>query len=113
MYMLTLDKVKMTVISTAENGVVNKDTLFTFTQVENVVEAEYAGGKIKKGYLIGQTDGHVLRFSYCQLQTDGVLDNGVSSCELSVGETGKLRLVEHFEWKSRPGETGVNVFEEI
>ena len=111
--MLTLDKVKMTVIQTAENGVVNKDTLFYFTQEGNVVQAEYAGGMIKKGFLIGQIADYVLRFSYCQLQTDGVLDNGVSSCELSVGDTGKIMMLEHFEWKSRPGETGVNVFQEI
>jgi len=111
--MLTLDKVKMTVIQTAENGVVNKDTLFYFTQEGNVVQAEYAGGKIKKGFLIGQIDVHVLRFRDCQLQTDGVLDNGVSSCELSMSDTGRIRLVEHFEWKSMSGETGVNVFQEI
>jgi hypothetical protein len=111
--MLTLDKVKMTVLQTAENGVVNKDTLFYFTQEGNVVQAEYAGGQIKKGFLIGQIADHVLRFSYCQLQTDGVLDNGVSACELSMGETGKIRLIEHFEWKSRPGETGINIFQEI
>jgi hypothetical protein len=40
-------------------------------------------------------------------------DNGVSSCEISVSDTGKIRLIEHFEWKTRPGERGVNVFEEI
>ena len=78
-----------------------------------MVTAEYAGGKIKKGFLIGQIAADVLRFSCCQLQMDGGLDNGVSSCELSVSDTGKIRLVEHFEWKSRPGETGVNVFQEI
>jgi hypothetical protein len=111
--MLTLDKIKMTVVHTAENGVVNKDTLFYFSQEGNVVQAEYAGGKIRKGFLIGQIAANVLKFSYCQLQKDGVLDNGVSSCEISVCETGKIRLTEHFEWKSRSGETGVNVFQEI
>jgi hypothetical protein len=111
--MLTLDKVKMAVIQTAENGVVNKDTIFYFTQEGNVVQAEYVGGKIKKGFLIGQIAAQVLRFSYCQLQTDGILDNGVSSCELSVGDTGKIMMLEYFEWKSRPGETGLNVFQEI
>jgi len=30
--------------------------------------------------------------------TDGTLDNGLSSCELSVDIAGKIRLVEHFEW---------------
>jgi hypothetical protein len=62
--MLSLDNIKMTVIQTAENGVVNKDTLFYFKQDGNVVQAEYAGGKIKKGFLIGQIAAHVLKFSY-------------------------------------------------
>jgi hypothetical protein len=109
----TLDKVTMTVIETAPNGVVNSDTIFTFQQTGNTVYGEYAGGKIRKGFLVGQMDGSILTFSYCQLQTDGILDNGLSTCALSVEGSGKIRLVEHFEWKSRPGEFGVNVFQEI
>jgi hypothetical protein len=110
---INLDKIKMTVIQTAENGVVNKDTIFTFQQNGNTVSAEYAGGKIQKGFLVGQINDNVFTFGYCQLQTDGTLDNGLSTCELSIAETGEIRLVEHFEWKSRPGETGVNIFQEI
>jgi len=111
--MINLDKVKMIVIQTAKNGVVNNDTIFTFTQDDNIVYGEYVGGKIKKGFLVGQNNNNVLKFSYCQLQTDGILDNGLSSCEISIDMTGKIRLVEHFEWKSRPGELGVNIFQEI
>lgn len=111
--MISLDKVKMTVIHTAENGVVNNETIFNFTQNANIVFAEYAGGKIEKGFLVGQNNVNVLTYSYCQLQTDGTQDNGLSTCELSIDETGKIRLVENFEWKSRPGEFGVNVFQEI
>ncbi len=111
--MINLDKIKMTVIETAENGVVNKDTIFTFAQNDNTVYAEYIGGKIQKGFLVGQNNNNVLTFSYCQLQTDGTLDNGLSTCEISMDITGKIRLVEHFEWKSRPGEQGVNIFQEI
>ena len=107
-----LDKIKMTVIKTAANGVVNSDTVFSFTQKGNTVTAEYAGGQIKKGFLVGIINGKELKFSYCQVQTDDHLDNGISSCELSISEKGKIRLVEHFEWKSRPGEMGINVFEE-
>jgi hypothetical protein len=110
---IILDKIKMTVIQTAENGVVNKDTIFVFQQSGHIVNAEYAGGKIQKGFLVGQIDENVFTFSYCQLQTDGTLDNGLSTCELSADETGKIRLVEHFEWRSRPGESGVNIFQEI
>jgi hypothetical protein len=109
-----LDKVRMNVIKTAENGVVNHETIFLFSQENDVVSAEYAGGKIRLGFLVGKlTPENQLTFSYCQMQTDGTLDNGVSTCELSKNENGKITLTEHFEWKSRPGEFGTNIFQEM
>jgi hypothetical protein len=113
MQMINLNGTKMIVVQTAENGVVNKDTVFTFTQQESTVYGEYIGGKIKKGFLVGRNENRVLTFSYCQLQTDGTIDNGQSSAKLSLDIAGKIILVEHFEWKSRPGERGVNIFQEI
>src|SRR5258705_7706191 len=100
---ISLHKIKMTVIQTAENGVVNKNTVFNFTQTENLVTAGYEGGQIKKGFLVGTINGKELKFSYCQIQTDDKLDNGTSSCELLISDEGKIRLIEHFEWKSRQG----------
>ena len=95
------------------NGVVNEDTIFVFSQRNDQVHAEYAGGKIAKGFLVGKIHDAELTFSYCQLQTDGRLDNGISKCLLSTSPEGKITLTEHFEWKSRPGEVGTNVFQEI
>ncbi|MBA3958293.1 MAG: hypothetical protein H0X51_07880 [Parachlamydiaceae bacterium] len=104
----------MNVVKTAVNGVVNQDTIFFFSQKENVVSAEYQGGKILKGFLIGKLSAqNQLEFSYCQMQLDGKLDNGLSSCQLSKNDEGKLILIEHFEWKSRPGEFGTNIFQEL
>jgi len=48
---IQLDKVKMNVIQTAPNGVVNALTIFTFAQQDHFVTASYSGGKIFKGYL--------------------------------------------------------------
>lgn len=110
----TLEGVKMNVVKTADNGVVNQDTIFFFSQKENVVSAEYQGGKILKGFLVGKlSTQNQLEFSYCQMQLDGKLDNGLSSCQLSKNDEGKLILIEHFEWKSRPGEFGTNIFQEL
>ena len=53
MTITSLDKVKMNVIKTAANGVVNNQTIFTFSQKENLVSASYAGRKIQQGYLVG------------------------------------------------------------
>ena len=111
---ITLDGVKMNVIKTAENGVVNHETIFRFSQKDEVVSAEYQGGKILKGFLVGKLSiQNQLEFSYCQMQVDGKLDNGVSICQLSQNEKGKIILTEHFEWKSRPGEFGTNVFQQL
>ncbi len=111
---ISLDGVKMNVVKTAENGVVNHETIFTFVQKDNVITAEYAGGKIRKGFLVGAfRHSNQLEFSYCQMQLDGKLDNGVSTCEVAKNPDGRITLTEHFEWKSRPGEFGTNVFQEL
>mgnify|MGYP001274420294 CR=1 FL=1 len=110
--MFSLQNIKMNVVETSPNGVVNKDTIFVFNQTDKCVTAKYSGGKIEKGFLVGAIDDDILNFSYCQLQTDGALDNGVSSCKLSVGKDEKITMTEFFEWKSRPGEFGINIFQE-
>jgi hypothetical protein len=111
---ISLDGVKMNVIKTAENGVVNHETIFHFSQKDGIVSAVYQGGKILKGFLVGKlSTANQLEFSYCQMQIDGKLDNGLSTCQLSKNENGKITLTEHFEWKSRPGEFGTNVFQEF
>lgn len=39
----------MNVVQTAENGIVNSDTIFEFAQDGSFVSANYSGGKIKQG----------------------------------------------------------------
>lgn len=109
--MINLNGVKMTVIETAQNGVVNQDTLFSFSQENDLAFANYSGGKIRKGFLVGNVTQSTLEFTYCQVQHDDTLDHGKSVAELVIHQ-GKIRLVEHFEWGSRPGEKGTNTFEE-
>ncbi len=111
--MIHLDKVKMNVVKTADKGVVGKGTIFRFRQNKHSVWARYAGGKIENGFLVGQIKGTLLEFSYCQLQIDGEMDNGTSTAELTRSDSGKIRLIEHFQWTSRPGEFGTNIFEQM
>lgn len=110
---MDLNGKRMNVIKTAASGVVNEKTIFTFSQTDNTVTGEYSGGKILKGFLVGTIQNDSFRFSYCQKQDEGNLDYGESICELKTDEDGKLIIVENFEWKSRPGEKGVNIFKEL
>ena len=102
----------MNVIKTAANGVVNNQTIFTFSQKENLVSASYAGRKIQQGYLVGYITG-INFFCYCQLQVDGKIDNGQSVCDLSLDENKKIVLTEAFSGFSTDNEGGINVFREI
>ena len=110
---MNLDNVRMNVVKTAENGVVNDLTIFTFSQTDNFVSAVYSGGQILKGYLVGTIDNNKLVFSYCQIQINGKIDNGQSECDIFKGENNKIKLVEHFKWASREDEAGVNIFQEL
>ena len=87
-------------------------TIFEFSQVEEMVTAQYSGGGIVNGYLIGKLNGSELEFRYVQLQKNGTLDGGNSNCEAKILNEGRLQIVEHFKWESRAC-TGANIFEEI
>ena len=109
---ISLNGVRMRVVSTAEGGEVNIETLFEFTQDGSVVSARYAGGTVRLGYLIGTMSADVLHFRYAQVDNSGRLDGGHSTCEIGRMTNGTIQLSEHFVWDSREG-SGTNIFEEI
>lgn len=102
----------MNAVETDVNGVIGVDTIFKFKQSGDHVSAEYAGGRVRQGFLVGINSGTTLVFRYCQTETDGILNGGESSCRLEIGETGLVRIIEDFEWASRPG-GGRNVIQEL
>jgi hypothetical protein len=94
------------------HSVVNASTILTFEQRGDVVSARYFGGEIVDGYLIGHLSGWSLHFRYVQADRSGRLDSGVSEGALDRLADGRLRLVEHYQWLTRP-ERGTNTFEEF
>lgn len=109
---ISLDGVRMCVVSMAEGGEVNTETLFEFAQDGSVVSAHYAGGKVRLGYLVGTMSAEGLRFRYAQVDNSGRLDGGYSTCEIEWTAEGRVQLTEHFKWDSREG-SGTNIYEEI
>ncbi len=86
----------------------SSETRFRFAQRDTLVSAEYDGGSIHRGYLVGLLDGNTLEFRYVQVSHDGRLDAGQSRCEILTGRDG-VRLVERYTWETRDG-SGTNVF---
>jgi hypothetical protein len=109
---IDLDGLRMNAVETDANGVIDRDTVFQFHQDGDKVHAEYAGGSIERGYLVGRLTRTVLEFRYCQLEASGTLGGGASTCEVERDESSRVRIVENFAWESRPG-GGRNVLREL
>ncbi|GAA4896616.1 hypothetical protein GCM10025789_12980 [Tessaracoccus lubricantis] len=99
-------------VSNADTGQVSSATQFRYHEDGGVVWAEYDGGEIVRGYLVGTRDGDRLSFRYVHLATDGATASGVCDSVIQVLSDGRVRFKESWAWESRP-ETGTSVVEEI
>jgi hypothetical protein len=99
-------------VSNAATGQVGSATRFRYHQNGEVVWAEYDGGEIVRGYLVGTREGDRLQFRYVHLGADGATASGVCDSRIVVLEDGRIRFEESWEWESRP-EKGTSVVEEV
>ena len=100
-----------TAVSNSDTGEVSDQTVFSYHQKENVIWAEYSGGSIVKGFLLGTIDAeNNLHFDYRHINTDGESKSG--SCNSKpCFENGKLRFYENWKWTD--GSEGTSVIEEL
>ena len=108
--MINLNDKQMHVVETAQNGVVNHQTVFSFGQKKDQVFARYQGGPVSRGMLVGRINGSFLHFHFVQEHADGEISGGESTCEIAQQIDGKVMLVEHFDWDRG---TGQNIFREL
>lgn len=86
-----------------EGGEVEPETVFAFRETAGVVWAEYAGGEIVRGFLVGRRDRDHIDFRYVQLNRDGGTSCGRSIDRIHVRPDGLIELHEKWEWESRRG----------
>jgi hypothetical protein len=101
-------------ISTTENGETSNETLFHYKQTGNMLTAEYSGGKIKYGHLIGLVDelGNIT-MRYHQINENDELMTGICFSTPEILENGKIRLHESWEWTSGDQSKGTSIIEEL
>lgn len=100
-------------IANTENGETSNDTVFHYKQTGNVLTAEYAGGKIIKGHLIGLVDDHGnIEMRYHQVNENGELMTGICVSKPETLANGKIRLHESWEWTSGDRSKGHSIIEE-
>ena len=96
------------------NGEVSGDTIFHYYQSEQIVWAEYAGGDIKKGYLIGLSDQNGnLDFTYQHINKDLEIKIGKCRSTPVVRENSKLELREEWQWLSGDQSKGTSTIVEM
>lgn len=97
-----------------KNGEVSSATTFQYHQNENMIWAEYSGGDIVKGFLIGTRDDKSnLHFTYQHINESGEIRTGKCSSKPDILSNGKIRLLEQWQWTNGDTSTGQSIIQEI
>lgn len=100
-------------VSNTDNGETSSETIFNYQQNESILTAEYKGGKIKKGHLIGLVDENGnIDMRYHQVNENGELMTGKCHSRPEILASGKIRLHEEWEWTSGDYSKGTSILEE-
>lgn len=96
-----------------ENGEVDGSTVFAYHQKGNIVWADYAGGEIIKGHLIGTAaENGELDFYYQHVNEHNQVRVGVCHSIPHVLEGGKIELSEAWQWLNGDKSQGTSVIRE-
>lgn len=112
--MINLNKKNFKALSNSDNGEVGDDTVFYYSQKDNIISAEYNGGEIIKGNLIGkQLEDGRFDFVYHHINTNGDLKIGKCLSSATLVENGKVKLLEEWQWLSDDLSSGTSELLEI
>lgn len=101
-------------IQNSDNGETSEDTIFHYKQNGNILTSTYRGGEIIEGHLIGIVDDKgVINLSYHQINQQGKIMTGTCTSTPEVGENGKIRLIEDWQWTSGDKSKGQSIIEEL
>jgi GNAT superfamily N-acetyltransferase len=94
-YSINYDNKLFTSIENTENGEVGKETLFHYHQNKEIIWAEYYGGIIKKGFLLGLINPNgELEFNYEHMNKSNETKTGKCISTPKVLEDGRIELFE-------------------
>ncbi len=101
-------------VASTDNAEVDHETLFQYRQEGAIVYAEYAGGAIVRGQLLGVADENgIIDLRYQQINTSGALMTGRCRSTPELLPDGRIRLHEDWQWTSGDGARGSSTVEEV
>lgn len=99
----SLDGLVLAPVADQAPGQVGTRTRFTYHEQDGGIWAEYAGGDVVRGRLVGRRAGDRIDFRYVQLKTDGTTSSGHCVSLVTELPDGRVRLEETWEWESQEG----------
>lgn len=105
---------RFTPLVNSENGEVDGNTIFHYHQKGFDFSAEYSGGEIKTGYMVGKVNqSGELDFYYEHLNLDNEIRAGRCHSVPTFNENGRLELREKWQWLNGDCSTGESIVIEI
>ncbi len=112
--MICYDNKRFVSVENTANGDVSEMTIFHYHQENELVWAEYCGGEILKGFLIGKADRNGrLEFCYQHINCRSELRIGICRSLPEQLSDGRLRLTESWQWLNGDKSAGLSVIEEV
>jgi hypothetical protein len=99
------------VLNEGPGAEVNEETVFHFRQEGEVAHADYFGGGVRFGKLLGVVKGAAMVHRYVQVNRHGEFQSGRSTVAIERTPAGKLRLIDTWTWEDGRG-SGRCIFEE-
>lgn len=111
---LLLNNKKFVNAQNTSNGEVSGETIFTYCQVGERIEATYSGGRITKGHLLGfMTSEQTFTIAYHHINEMNELRIGECNTEIEIQANGKIKLIEKWQWCNGDCSAGESIFIEI
>ena len=101
-------------IENTSNGEVSRETVFHYKQQDHFVWADYSGGDILLGHLIGVVDERgTLEMRYHHINEAGELMTGECTSIPEILSDGRMRLYESWQWTCKDQSKGQSIVEEV
>ncbi len=97
-------------VENSENGQVNSETLFKYKQDGDVITADYSGGTVIYGKIIGKLNNNSITMLYQCLTQDRQLKAGKAIANISITKDNKIKLKLNWEWLDDKNEQGTSEY---
>ncbi len=101
-------------ISNSNNGEVSAETHFYYHQHGNVISADYSGGEIVAGHLLGlMNENGCLEFLYQHINKENKRMAGECRSTPHKLQDGRLKFTEEWRWLTGDCSSGSSEIEEV